>query len=72
MIVDYDLPHNKISRALIYRLITLYESEYYKQFIDSDLEALLYKTGIEICERVPILFGAGRILKGTKNTFGES
>jgi demethylmenaquinone methyltransferase/2-methoxy-6-polyprenyl-1,4-benzoquinol methylase len=66
IIVDYDLPHSKISRALIYRLITLYEGEYYKQFIDSDLYRLLHKTGIEICEGVPILFGAGRILKGIK------
>jgi demethylmenaquinone methyltransferase/2-methoxy-6-polyprenyl-1,4-benzoquinol methylase len=68
MIVDYDLPQNKISRALIYRFITLYEGEYYKQFIGSDLDTLLHKTGIEICERVPILFGAGRILKGTKHS----
>lgn len=66
IIVDYDLPHSKISRALIYRLITLYEGEYYKQFIDSDLYTLLHKTGIEICEEVPILFGTGRILKGIK------
>jgi demethylmenaquinone methyltransferase / 2-methoxy-6-polyprenyl-1,4-benzoquinol methylase len=72
MIVDYDLPHNKISRALIYRLITLYESEYYKQFIGSDLDTLLHKTGVEVVERVPVLFGAGRILRGVKDTFGES
>jgi ubiquinone/menaquinone biosynthesis C-methylase UbiE len=72
IIVDYALPHNKISRALIYHLITLYEGEYYKQFIGSDLDSLLHKTGIEVVERVPVLFGAGRILRGVKDTFGES
>lgn len=66
VMVDYDLPHNKIGRALIYRLITLYEGEYYEQFIASDLDSLLRKTGIEVTERVSILFGAGRILKGLK------
>ena len=68
MIVDYDLPHNKISRALIYRLITLYESEYYREFIGSDLDTLLPKAGIEIVEKVPVLFGGGIILRGIKNT----
>jgi len=71
IIVDYDLPHNKISRVLIYRLITLYESEYYKQFIDSDLDSLLHKTGIRVIERVSVLLGAVRILKGMRNTVGE-
>lgn len=72
MIVDYALPHNKIGRALIYRFITLYEGAYYKQFIGSDLDTLLDQTGIEVVERVPVLFGAGRILRGVKGTFGES
>jgi demethylmenaquinone methyltransferase/2-methoxy-6-polyprenyl-1,4-benzoquinol methylase len=71
MIVEYDLPHNQISNKLIYRFITLYESEYYKQFISSDLNVMLDKTGIEVVERVPILFGAGRIWKGIKNTVKE-
>ena len=71
MIVEYDLPDNKISKRLIYRFITLYESECYKQFISSDLNVMLDKTGIEVVERVPILFGAGRIWKGIKNTVKE-
>ena len=68
VIVDYDLPSNKISRALIYHFITLYEGEYYKKFIVSDLDSLLRKTGINVTERVSVLLGAGRILKGIKNT----
>jgi ubiquinone/menaquinone biosynthesis C-methylase UbiE len=72
LIIEYDLPHNKISRTLIYRFVTLYESEYYKQFIGSDLDTLLHKMGIEVVERIPIVFGAGRMLKGIKNKVGES
>jgi len=64
VIVDYDLPGNKISRALIYHFITLYEGEYYKKFVVSDLDSLLGKTGIYVTERVSVLLGAGRILKG--------
>lgn len=66
VIVDYDLPHNPIGRALIYHLITLYEGRYYKQFIASDLEALLGKTGIEIEAKLSALLGAGRIVKGSR------
>jgi len=66
MIVDYALPHNKIGRCLVYRLVTLYEGEYYKKFIASDLETLLWKTGIEIKEKFSVLLGAGRVLKGVK------
>jgi len=64
IIVDYDLPHSKIWKALVYHLVTLYEGKYYKQFIASDLEALLSKTGIEIIGTISVLLGAGRIWKG--------
>jgi demethylmenaquinone methyltransferase/2-methoxy-6-polyprenyl-1,4-benzoquinol methylase len=66
VIVDYGLPRNPVVRALIYHLITLYEGEYYKQFIASDLEALLGKTGIEIEAKLSALLGAGRIVKGSR------
>lgn len=66
VIVDYDLPSNKIGKAWIYYLTTLYEGEYYKQFIASDLEALLAKAGIEIKVEISVLFGVGRIWKGVK------
>lgn len=68
VIVDYDLPHKWIGSALIYHLITLYEGEYYQQFMASDLEALMGKSGIEITEKLSVLLGAGRILKGEKKS----
>ena len=66
VIVDYALPENKVGRFLIYHLVSFYEGEYYRKFIASDLEVLLGETGIEIKEQLPILLGAGRILKGIK------
>jgi ubiquinone/menaquinone biosynthesis C-methylase UbiE len=67
VIVDYALPHNKLSRFLIYHLITLYEGKYYKKFIISDLKGLTRKTGIEIVEECSVLLGAGRIMRGMKS-----
>lgn len=64
VIVDYALPENRISRFLAYHFVKLYEKEYYSQFIKSDLEALLRKSGIEIREKLPALLGTGRVLKG--------
>ena len=66
VIVDYALPRNKLGRFLIYRLIALYEGEYYKKFIVSDLEGLTRKLGVEIVEECSVLLGAGRILIGKK------
>lgn len=66
VIVDYALPKNKISRYLIYHFVRSYEGRYYSEFIKSDIEALLRRTGIEIEQDLPILLGGGRILKGIK------
>ncbi|MGB9928675.1 MAG: class I SAM-dependent methyltransferase [Methanosarcina sp.] len=65
VIADYDLPKNKIAKFFVYYFIAVYESEYYKNFIKSDLEALLKKYRIETIEKRTVLSGTGRILKGT-------
>jgi len=44
----------------------LYEGKYYLEFIKSDLEALLGKSGVEIREELSVLLGAGRIIKGIR------
>lgn len=69
IIVDYALPMGKISRFLIYHFIKLYESKYYPEFMKSELQVLLEKSGIKIKEEIPVFLGAGRILKGVKNGF---
>jgi len=51
---------------LIYPSVKSYESRYYPEFIKSDIELLLRKSGIEIKDELPVLLGAGRILKGVK------
>jgi len=66
VIVDYALPKNEISKFLIYHFVKLYEGKYYSNFIKSDLETLLRKIGVEIKEELPVLFGAGKILRGIK------
>jgi len=66
VIVDYALPKENIGRFLIYHFVNLYEGKYYPNFIKSDLYELLRRTGIEIKEELPVLLGAGKILKGIK------
>ena len=66
VIVDYALPGNKIGRFLIYNFIKLYEGKYYIEFIKSDLEGLLRKSGIDQKGEISVLLGAGRVLKGLK------
>lgn len=67
LIVDYDLPKNKVGKFLIYHFIAFIEAEYYKTFIKSDLEALLNKNRIKIVEKDTVMHGVGRILKGINN-----
>ncbi|RKY41252.1 MAG: hypothetical protein DRP85_06870, partial [Candidatus Makaraimicrobium thalassicum] len=71
-IVDYALPRNRLRRCLIYRFIRLYESKYYPGFISSDIRALLRGSGIEVEKELPVLFGAGRILKCRRNVHSGS
>ena len=66
VIVDYALPKNKTHGFLIYHFVNLYEGKYYSNFIKSDLEPSLRKTGVEIKKELPVLLGAGKILKGIK------
>jgi ubiquinone/menaquinone biosynthesis C-methylase UbiE len=66
VVVDYALPTSRIGNFLIYRLIRLYESDYYARFINADLKALFSHTGIEIIAECPVLLGAGQIWKGIK------
>lgn len=66
MIVDYALPENKIGRFLIYHMVKFYESKYYPGFVKSDVRTSLRKSGIEIEEEHPVMFGAGRIFKGIR------
>jgi len=65
IIVDYGLPENGFVRFFAYNVIKLYEP-YYVEFVKSDLEGLLRKSGIQIENKLSVLLGAGRILKGKR------
>ncbi len=64
MIIDYDLPKKYLKRFLIYHFINSFDSKYYPDFIKSDFEGMIKKSGIEIKDKRRVLFGAGRILRG--------
>ena len=66
VIVDYALPENKIARYFIYHLVKSHETKYYPEFVKSDLEALLRKSGVEIKDEFQIVLGSGRILRGIR------
>jgi len=66
IIVDYALPKNRISRFFIYNFVRLWE-KYYSEFIKSDLDSLLSASGIQINGNLPIMLGAGRIVKGIRS-----
>ncbi len=68
MIVDYGLPDYRISRFLVYNFVKAYEYKYYVEFIKSDLDSLLLKSGIQIQKKLPALGGYARIIKGIKDS----
>jgi len=64
VIVDYALPRNRIGRFFIHSIIRLYEGKTYRDFVKSDLKGLLADVGIQVKEELPVVLGAGRVLKG--------
>lgn len=66
VILDCALPENKIGRYLFYHLMKAHETKYYPEFVESDFDALLKKSGIEIEEDRSMVLGGGRLLRGIK------
>ena len=64
VIIDFDLPKNKIGRFFVYHFVKLFEGDHYVKFMKSDLKASIEQAGIAINEEFRILFGGGRIIKG--------
>lgn len=65
-IVDYGLPKSLMAGALVYRVIKLYEHDYYAEFVKSDWRALLESAGVEVSEERPALRRMARIMTGRK------
>lgn len=64
VIVDYALPENRAGRFLVYHFVRLWENKHYSKFVKSDLDTLLTNLQVKVKEELPVLLGAGRILKG--------
>jgi ubiquinone/menaquinone biosynthesis C-methylase UbiE len=66
MVIDYAVPKFLIIKQIAHAFIKSFESKYYPDFIKNDLPALMEKSGIRIEEERGVLFGTGRIIKGSK------
>lgn len=62
-LVDYGLPEHQPARWLAYRLVSLYETPLWRQYIRSDFEALLLKQGLLVVQRHLLCLGAIRMWK---------
>lgn len=68
IIVDYTQLKNKRGRRrrrLAYRMALRFESPYYPEFMESDLDAMLERQGIRVEKRVPIFADLARITTAT-------
>lgn len=65
LIIDYASVRSKAGR-LVYPIVSLYESKYYRNFVECNLEELLEETGVELNDERRALFGIVRILTGHK------
>ena len=70
IVVDYALPRNAFARAIVYRLVRLYERDHYADFVRSDLHALLHGAGIGVRDERRALLGGARILVAGRNAAG--
>ncbi len=66
VIVDYGLPKSFLGRHAVYGLVRFYEDPHYAEFLRLDLPALLAGKGIGVLDDRPALFGAVRVVIGTK------
>ena len=64
LVADYSLPGNALGRSLVFHFLALYEAEYYREFIKSDVHQLLSEARIEVLWEASALWGAARIING--------
>lgn len=66
VVVDFAQPRNRIWRAIVVRVLGFLEREAYREFVRSDLEALLSQDGIRIDAECRALLDAARIVIGRR------
>ncbi len=66
-IVDFHVPENRIGRFLVNHVFSLWEPGYYRDFIRSDIRAILARNHIDHVEKSTVLKGTVAFYKGRNN-----
>jgi demethylmenaquinone methyltransferase/2-methoxy-6-polyprenyl-1,4-benzoquinol methylase len=66
VVADYGLPTSALGAAVIFRVVKLYESDPYAEFVRTDLRRQLEQLGVRIEQERAEVLGAVRIVLGTK------
>jgi demethylmenaquinone methyltransferase/2-methoxy-6-polyprenyl-1,4-benzoquinol methylase len=66
VVVDFARPRNRIWRAIVVRVLSLFERDAYPEFIRSDLRALLSQAGIIVREEHRAFLDTARIVVGVR------
>ena len=64
-VIDFGLPENRIGRFFTYNLVRAFEGDHYVKYMKTDLKASIKQAGIAINGELRIIWGGGRIIKGT-------
>jgi ubiquinone/menaquinone biosynthesis C-methylase UbiE len=68
VVVDWGLPQGFLARRAVYRAVRFFEDTHYSEFIRLDLESVLARHGITVAAEHRALWGAARIIVGTKGS----
>jgi len=64
VIADFSLPEAGLFRYILSHCVTVCNSKYYREFIQSELDSLFMRTEIEMTGSAKILGGIGVVLRG--------
>ena len=67
VVVDFALPRNRVWRAIVVRILALFERDAYPEFVRSDLCGFLSQRGIVIRDVHRALLGTARIVVGIRD-----
>ena len=67
-VVDWGLPAGPFGRAVVPRVVGLFERDTYVEFVHSDLRALLGRAGIDVATDERALGGVARIVIGRRRS----
>lgn len=68
VVADWGLPKGYLARRAVYRAVRFFEDAHYTEFIRLDLAGLLARSGIKVAAEHDVLWGASRVIVGTKGT----